>query len=164
MNNTPKVLQDSGLGNGLDSFFTRTRNVTDNTKQVLRASLAGICVVSYLAILGQPHLDQALTIAVGSLAVALPTFVFCFFAGAREAINPEEVSLGIVAAQALSLLATWFDLLGFLTIMVGIAAIIFHLSSAAGGIFLITIGFLVLSVFISGSVFIFFHLRQLIAN
>ena len=164
MNNTPKLLQGEDLSKGIGTFFTRTRNVTENSKQVLRASLAGVCVASYLAILSQSHLDQALTIAVGALAVALPTFVFCFFAGAREAIDPKEVSLGIVAVQSLSFLATWFDLLGFLAIMVGIGAIIFHLSSAAGGIFLITIMFLLLSLFISGSIYIILHLKQIIEN
>jgi hypothetical protein len=164
MNNTPKLLQGADLSKGIDTFVTRTRNVSDSSKQVLRALLAGVCVASFLAILSQSHLDQALTIAVGALAVALPTFVFCFFAGAREAIDPKEMSLGIVAVQTLSFLATWLDLLGFLAIMVGIGAIIFHLSSAAGGIFLITIGILVAFLFISGSVYIFFHLKHFIEN
>jgi len=160
MNSTSKLLQGTDLSKGIETFLTRTRTVTDRTKEVLRASLAGVCVASYLAILSKSQLDQALTVAVGSLAIALPTFVFCFFAGSREAIDPREVSLGIVAVQTLSFLATWLDVLGFLALMVGIGAIIFHLSSAAGGIFLVTIGILVAFLFISGSVYIFSHVSH----
>lgn len=170
MNDTSKIRQNLELAKVLSAFLTHTRNVTDITKQVLRAALAGVCVASYLAILSQPHLDKALTLAVGSLAVALPTFVFCFFTGAREAKDPKEavysseatIRIAVGTAQILEFLATWFDLLGFLAIMVGIAAIIFHLSAAAGGIFLITIGLLVICLFIFGGINII--LKEFVKN
>ena len=162
MNYTPQMPQDLDLAKVFSAFLIRTRNVTNSSKQVLRATLSGVCVASYLAILGQPHLDKPLTLAVGSFAVALPTFVFCFFAGSREAIDPKEAlyvtDVNIRAAlgieQILKFCATWFDLLGFIVIMVGIAAIIFHLSTAAGSIFLITIGLLAVCLFILGGIYI----------
>ncbi len=162
MNYTPKMPQDLDLATVVSAFLTHTRNVKDTKRQVLRAALTGVCVASYLAILGQPHLDKALTIAVGSFAVALPTLVFCFLTGAREAIDPKEViysnevsiHLALGIEQILQFFATWFDLLGFIAVMVGIAAIIFHLSSAAGSIFLITIGLLAICLFIIGGIYI----------
>jgi hypothetical protein len=162
MNYSPQMPQDLDLAKVISAFLTRTRNVTATSKQVLRAALSGVCVASYLAILTQPHVDKALTIAVGSFAVALPTLVFCFFTGAREAIDPKEalyspdvsIRVALSIEQILVFFATWFDLLGFLAIMVGIAAIIFHLSSAAGSIFLLTIGLLAVSLFILGGIYV----------
>jgi hypothetical protein len=46
--------------------------------------------------------------------------------------------------------------------MIGIAAIIFHLSAAAGSIFLITIGFLVICLFIFGGINII--LKEFVKN
>ena len=162
MSYTPQMPQNLDLVKVLNAFLTRTRNVADTSKQVLRAALSGVCVASYLAILSQPHLDKALTIAVGSFAIALPTFVFCFFTGAREAIDPKEAlystdvnirtALGI--EHILEFFSTWFDLVGFITILVGVAAIIFHLSAPAGGIFVITIGLLAVCLFILGGIYI----------
>jgi hypothetical protein len=130
-----------------------TRLVSGSNKQVVDAGLLGVCVLFLDAMLGLPHLDTLLQLAVLDFACAIPLLILGFVWASHE-VEPVP---GMPLVQAQAIIAAVLGAIGEGAAGVGMLAVFGHLSHAAVIVLLATVGFIFLAMIVgpSGGLFVY---------
>lgn len=129
-------------------------------RRVYTGSLLGACIVFLATMLGMPRLDTALHVALIAIAIAFPLLAINFiFADAEfEPLSSKLTEMLLTGYQ----LGVWVvgEGLGTIAVVVAFGAIMWHLSSQAVVIGLITFGGVVLVLMVVALGYIFYRAWQ----
>jgi len=153
-------LQDTFRATGAEGWVVvdQSESVTGTPRQkVIGALILGVCVVFLAALLGVQHLDTALQVAVLAFVMAIPILAldfmfsaFKFAAGLRKFLELYTAGLQMAAW-------TIGDGLGSVAVLVGIGAVVWHLSEGAFWIGLATPAVAFLAIILVALAYAFMH-------
>jgi hypothetical protein len=141
MNDESKPENTPADDKGSQSNFANARRVMNNTEQVtgtprliVNGALLGTCFVFIAAMLSVQKLDDALIKALVAFAIAIPILVYGFMFASYK-VKPVPGHLLLVGLQA----GAWIiEGLGWIAVVVGVFAVIAHLSPIAFKALIIT--------------------------
>ncbi len=124
------------------NIVNNMREVRGRPRQIVTGALLGVCIVFLIALVGAQRLDTPLVVASVAFAVALP-FLGVDFIVASQDFKP---NLSVFMVHVLKFAAfVVCEVLGALSVVVGIGAVLWHLGGAAVIAALVALGFALLT-------------------
>lgn len=135
MDNEAPMTTETPFKRALDdtiSVLNQTRLVTGTRRQIFTGALLGTCLVFLATMLGLPHLDAPLTVALYAFAIASPCLAIEFAVTTYGKTTKTETPMPIqpffdLYAATMILLG---DTVGAIAALVGIGAVLAHFAPA----------------------------------